>query len=157
MSSVRRWHSQQDAARDTDRVRTSSVGERVAARAAERKHGTQTKPAAPAAKQSCGEVEGRAEGESEEDDEEDEDGSAYALVVKESKAQEKGSQFELPCGSSVVVGRSQSRAGIVIKDELVSHTQQAHLLAIMRSSNRIRSLWPPPFRRVRSLALLDDF
>lgn len=47
-------------------------------------------------------------------------GSVYTLVVKQSKALAEGRRFELRCGDNLVIGRSQSLAGIVVKDEMVS-------------------------------------
>lgn len=45
--------------------------------------------------------------------------SNYVLVVKKSKALVEGRRFELPCGTDVVIGRSQHLAGIVVRDEMV--------------------------------------
>ncbi|CAN0117605.1 unnamed protein product, partial [Scytosiphon promiscuus] len=59
------------------------------------------------------------------------EGSTYALVVKESKALAVGRRFEIPHGADLVIGRSQSLAGIVVKDELVSKSH----LRIVNSDN----------------------
>lgn len=48
--------------------------------------------------------------------------STYVLVVKKSKALAEGRRFELPCGTDVVIGRSQHLAGIVVRDEMVKTT-----------------------------------
>lgn len=51
------------------------------------------------------------------------EGRTYTLVVDKSKALAEGRRFELPCGSNVVIGRSQHLAGIVVKDEMVRRCQ----------------------------------
>ena len=55
--------------------------------------------------------------------------AAYALVVKQSKALAEGRRFDLPVGANLVVGRSQSLADLVVKDETVSkrHLRVANL------------------------------
>lgn len=123
-SSVQRWHDQHKASSNSGGLGTSTGGHRDG--------GIQDKTkiseamSEEASKEASKEVSKEATGE-ESEGEEEEDGSAYSLVVERSKAIEGGRRFELPCGSNVVVGRSQHRAGIVVKDELVGRGRPASL------------------------------
>lgn len=106
---MRQWYNQQHNPRCEPTP--SQPGTTGALRRADVEHQQQAQSAA-AATATASEEDG-------EEQVEQKDGAAYALVVKKSKALAEGRRFDLACGSSVVVGRSQHMARIVIKDEMV--------------------------------------